>query len=464
MYAEHSEPDDTTGPPCRRTSRPSSSPNPRTAEVDKILRRCVHCGFCTATCPTYVLLGDERDSPRGRIYLIKDMFERERPAAARGAAPRRPLPVLPVLHDDLPERRRLHAPGRPRPRPHRGDRRAAASRIASLRDLLAPSCPIPSASAWRSGPRASRALRGLLRRLGLKELAAMLELAPAGCCAGADFTGPGTAATKDRAARARDPAGRLRPAGAAAGDQRRHHPPAGAPRRRRGGRAGRGLLRRAGASHGPRGRGDRDAPRRNIDAWTKLMDKGPLDAIIINASGCGTTVKDYGHMLARRPGLRRARRQASRRWRATSRSSSAELEHGPARALVVAPRRLSLGLLHAARPAHRRRAAQAAAQRRLHGGRGAGGPSVLRLGRHLQHPAAGDRRASCATARSPTSKRARPTGGDRQHRLHHPARRRHGHSRSSTPWSCSTGPTAAPCRAASRSSPGTSRTCPRPSR
>jgi len=50
------------------------------AESEKILRSCVHCGFCTATCPTYVLLGDELDSPRGRIYLIKDMLESERPA------------------------------------------------------------------------------------------------------------------------------------------------------------------------------------------------------------------------------------------------------------------------------------------------------------------------------------------------------------------------------------------------
>ncbi|GAC1634512.1 MAG: hypothetical protein NVS4B4_15500 [Bradyrhizobium sp.] len=46
--------------------------DPDIAEADKILRACVHCGFCTATCPTYVLLGDELDSPRGRIYLIKE--------------------------------------------------------------------------------------------------------------------------------------------------------------------------------------------------------------------------------------------------------------------------------------------------------------------------------------------------------------------------------------------------------
>src|ERR1051325_10047306 len=52
--------------------------DPDIAEADKILRACVHCGFCTATCPTYVLLGDELDSPRGRIYLIKDMLENDR--------------------------------------------------------------------------------------------------------------------------------------------------------------------------------------------------------------------------------------------------------------------------------------------------------------------------------------------------------------------------------------------------
>src|ERR1051326_4653466 len=56
--------------------------DPQVAESEKILRTCVHCGFCTATCPTYVLLGDELDSPRGRIYLIKDMLENDRPATA----------------------------------------------------------------------------------------------------------------------------------------------------------------------------------------------------------------------------------------------------------------------------------------------------------------------------------------------------------------------------------------------
>src|SRR5689334_41813 len=59
---------------------PEQLRDPAMQSSEKILRTCVHCGFCTATCPTYVLLGDELDSPRGRIYLIKDMLENGRPA------------------------------------------------------------------------------------------------------------------------------------------------------------------------------------------------------------------------------------------------------------------------------------------------------------------------------------------------------------------------------------------------
>src|ERR671925_350668 len=57
--------------------------DPDIAASEKILRACVHCGFCTATCPTYVLLGDELDSPRGRIYLLKNMLENDKPASAK---------------------------------------------------------------------------------------------------------------------------------------------------------------------------------------------------------------------------------------------------------------------------------------------------------------------------------------------------------------------------------------------
>jgi len=65
--------------------------DPDIAEADKILRACVHCGFCTATCPTYVLLGDELDSPRGRIYLMKEMLESGKPATPLSRCRRRRL-------------------------------------------------------------------------------------------------------------------------------------------------------------------------------------------------------------------------------------------------------------------------------------------------------------------------------------------------------------------------------------
>ena len=59
---------------------PEQLKDPGIARANEILRSCVHCGFCTATCPTYQVLGDELDSPRGRIYLSKDMLEKNRPA------------------------------------------------------------------------------------------------------------------------------------------------------------------------------------------------------------------------------------------------------------------------------------------------------------------------------------------------------------------------------------------------
>ena len=129
---------------------------------EKIVRTCVHCGFCTATCPTYLLLGDELDSPRGRIYLIKEMLENRRPATETRGQARRSLPVLPRLHDDLPIRRALHAPRRPRPRLYRGDlpapaRRPPAARRAFPHPPLAR--PVPrGAAAGRD--RAAAAARG----------------------------------------------------------------------------------------------------------------------------------------------------------------------------------------------------------------------------------------------------------------------------------------------------------------
>ena len=86
--------------------------DPDIAEADKILRACVHCGFCTATCPTYVLLGDELDSPRGRIYLIKEMLEKDKPPTEEVVKHiDRCLSCLACM-TTCPSGRELHAPGR----------------------------------------------------------------------------------------------------------------------------------------------------------------------------------------------------------------------------------------------------------------------------------------------------------------------------------------------------------------
>lgn len=270
--------------------------DPTIAEVDRILRACVHCGFCTATCPTYVELGDERDSPRGRIYLIKEMFEQGGPADHETVTRvDRCLTCLSctttcpsgVDYMHLVDHARHHIEATyQRPLPER-----------ALRGLLKLVLPRP----WLFrlaliGAKLARPLRGLAPgRLG-----GMLDMAPK----------------------------RLPMPNAA--DQPQIHPAIG-PRRKRVAlmtgcaqkvldpeinRATVRLLTRLGcevvvaAGSGCCGAltqhmGDTDkaraSARANIAAWEHERAGGGLDAIIINASGCGTTVKDYGHLLADDP-------------------------------------------------------------------------------------------------------------------------------------------------------------------
>ena len=177
--------------------------------------------------------------------------------------------------------------------------------------------------------------------------------------------------------------------------------------------------------------------RGNIDAWTREIDGDGLDAIVVNTSGCGTTVKDYGFMFRDDPAYADEGRAGRRRWPrditeflADARPRRRRRRRRPAPSPTTPPARCST--------ASRSRDAPKALLRAggLQGARRAGGPSLLRLGRHLQHPAARDRRpAARPQGREHRAHRAR-RDRHRQYRLHHadraPARR----SRSSTPSSC----------------------------
>jgi glycolate oxidase iron-sulfur subunit len=170
------------------------------------------------------------------------------------------------------------------------------------RNLLAAILPYPER--FRLALRAARfaqPLARLLHRLGFKELVAMLDLAPAGLLRGADFTGPGTAATKTERQRRV-----ILLAGCA---QQVLRPEINDATIRLLARRGVDVEVAPGAGccgalvhHMGREAEAIAFAKRNVDAWTKLMEKGDrVDAIIVNASGCGTTVKDYAHLLAREP-------------------------------------------------------------------------------------------------------------------------------------------------------------------
>jgi ferredoxin len=113
---------------------PEQLKDPAIQRSNEVLRTCVHCGFCTATCPTYQVLGDELDSPRGRIYLIKDMLENGRPADEKTVKHIDRCLSLPRLHDDLPLGRALHASRRPCARIHRADLQTPLGRARAALD------------------------------------------------------------------------------------------------------------------------------------------------------------------------------------------------------------------------------------------------------------------------------------------------------------------------------------------
>ncbi|QJD99301.1 glycolate oxidase subunit GlcF [Massilia forsythiae] len=266
---------------------------PEGIEAEAILRACVHCGFCTATCPTYQLLGDELDGPRGRIYLIKQVLE--------GVAPTRKT----QLHLDrcLTCRNcettcpsgvkygRLVDIGRAVV--ERRVARPLGERIkrTTLKEVL------PRAALFKPAVRAGQALRPLLPQ-GLQD---KLRAAHPAAHGSAHVSNTWPARTHARRMLVLD--GCVQPALApsinaatarvldALGVQLIAAPRAGCC----------GALR----FHMNDQDGGLDDMRRNIDAWWPYVEpragEPAVEAIVMTASGCGVTVKDYGHLLAQDP-------------------------------------------------------------------------------------------------------------------------------------------------------------------
>ena len=261
--------------------------NPVVAVSEPILRKCVHCGFCTATCPTYVLLGDELDSPRGRIYLIKDMLENDRqPTADVVQHVDRCLSCLACMttcpsgvhYQHLIDHARVHI--------EQNFKRPLRERV--LRAALAAVLPYPRRV------RAALALAALARPLKRwlpAELRALLELAPR------------TMAAEKPATTERGPTTtRVRVAVVTGCVQTVIAPEINAATIR--------LLERAGAEvvtvdgccgalvhHLGRERDAHAFAARIVERLHAELTGQGLDAIVANASGCGTQLKDYGYML-----------------------------------------------------------------------------------------------------------------------------------------------------------------------
>jgi glycolate oxidase iron-sulfur subunit len=271
--------------------------NPDVAESEKILRACVHCGFCTATCPTYVLDGNELDSPRGRIYLIKEMLEHDRPATAEVAIHiDRCLSCLACMTTCPSGVHYMHLVDHARAHIEQTYRRPLGERV--MRTLLANVMPYPRRFQLATlAARLGKPFAPLASAFGFKRVSAMLQLSPwqrpHPPRPAQTFPAAGPSARKGRVALL---AGCVNDVLA---------PQINGAAIRLLTRLGIEVVVAEGAGccgslvhHLGRREQALAQARANIDAWSAL---GDLDAILITASGCGTTVKDYGFMLRQDP-------------------------------------------------------------------------------------------------------------------------------------------------------------------
>jgi glycolate oxidase iron-sulfur subunit len=278
---------------------PAQLKNPATAEAEKILRTCVHCGFCNATCPTFVLLGDELDSPRGRIYLIKDMLEQNRPADALTVKHiDRCLSCLACMTTCPSGVNYMHLVDGARSHIERTYQRPLADRL--FRAFLGAVLPYPNRFriALAAAPLA-RTFISLYPRFGRtgRRVAAMLRLAPGRKPAylRPDVISPAVAPVARVAVHGGCVQQVLRPGinGATIRLLNRFGIEAVRPK---GETCCGALLHHLGKEAGALAQA-----RANIDVWTAEIERHGLDAILSTASGCGTMIKDYGFLLRTDP-------------------------------------------------------------------------------------------------------------------------------------------------------------------
>ncbi|MGE0224065.1 MAG: glycolate oxidase subunit GlcF [Acetobacteraceae bacterium] len=286
--------------------------DPDTASSNQVLRTCVHCGLCTATCPTFVLLGDELDSPRGRIYLIKDMLEAGRPATPDVVQHvDRCLSCLSCMTTCPSGVNYMHLVDHARTYIEDTYQRPWAERM--VRMVLGRVLPRPKLfRAALLAARAGRPFAGVIpgQSALAKRLRAMLSLAPRQL--------PAPSSAERPAVHKAEGARRARVALLTGCAQQVIAPDINEATIRLLTRLGVEVVVAEGAgccgalNHHIGQHADAMAlARANVEAWSREAEWDRLDAIIINASGCGTTVKDYGFLFRTDPLREKAERVAA---------------------------------------------------------------------------------------------------------------------------------------------------------
>jgi glycolate oxidase iron-sulfur subunit len=288
------------------TFSPEQLRDPAIARSNDILRSCVHCGMCTATCPTYQVLGDELDSPRGRIYLIKDMLENGRPADAKTVKHiDRCLSCLACMTTCPSGVHYMHLVDHARAHIEATYKRPWGERV--LRNVLA--FVIPHPTRFRLALLGAKIAKPFARLIPDARLRAMVAMAPK--------TIPPVSRNDDPQVFAPSGVRRMRVALMTGCAQKALNTDINDATIR--------LLTRLGCEvvivpgqgccgalthHMGKERQAHVTAAANIRAFAAEVPRG-LDAIVINTSGCGTTVKDYGHMFRNDPLAEEARQIAS---------------------------------------------------------------------------------------------------------------------------------------------------------